>query len=346
MRHATTIKDIARSIGISSTTVSRALRDDPRIAVATKSKIQHAATAMGYVPNALARSLAERNTRTIGLVLPDIRHSEHFTSLVSGIQQSLFEHGFATYVCFSMNDNALEVRCLDMLRKRRVDGVVIVPVEQPAAENVKVIKSIAQTTPVVFLDRYLPGLGLPCITTDNRDGAYMAVTHLLEHGHRRIATLRLQVNASSVHERFAGYEQALRAYGIQPDPELSPICSLTPADVQTKVQDLLRLANPPSAFFAPNEGVLRDTMHLLQQCGLQVPEHLSVVTFDAPSADMDLVLPITYVEQPIAALASTCADILINSTVDWQLDAVNSTTHVTLLQPRLVPRSSVRKVLI
>lgn len=333
MKERPTIVDIAHVLGISDTTVSRALRNDKRISQATRQRVIAQAKEMGYVPNALARGLARRETRTVGIVLPDMRVSLHFPRLVSAIEAALVGLGYVTYLCCTDGNPAAEAEALHMLQQKRVDGVILVPVEGFQNNSQQICNLVEMHIPVVFADRYIPGINIPCVTTDNRDGAFSATEHLLQLGHRRIGYIQVQTESSSLSDRFHGYRQALQAHGIPFSEALTPICRPDETAVREAVISLFQQPAPPTALFAPNEGVLVDALFELQSLGVRVPDELSVVAFDEPHRAVGLFRRITHLQQPVDHIGRQCVQLLAHL-MNSAATAQDSAAHI-LLKPHL-----------
>ncbi|MGE5481606.1 MAG: LacI family DNA-binding transcriptional regulator [Bacteroidota bacterium] len=344
MKHVTII-DIARLAGTSDTTVSRALRDDPRVSEATKERVRKAAAQLGYIPNVLARDLVRQRTQTIGLAIPHFGRSLHFPRLMASIANALFENGYSSYLCINQADPDREAECLRSLLQRRVEGIIFVPMET-SDSNLGLLKDItAAGIPIVFLDRYIAGLDVPRVATDNYKGGELVATHLLELGHRSFAAPVGRVLTVTLEERIAGFAAAVAAHSTLKG--LPKTFESPQGDIPTVVRKLMTQPEPPTAIFAPNEGILVETLLELQRLGLRVPGDVSIVAFDEPSPAVDLYAQVTYIRQEVEEIGARCVETMIEAIKrvreghHGERSASNKTGRQNILiMPRLVVRNS------
>ncbi len=272
------IKDIARAAGVSHSTVSRSLSDSPLVNSETKARIRQLSLEMGYTPNAAARSLVMGRTRTVGVVVTTIA-DPFIAEVTQGIESTAYEHGYTVILASSNSDPSREIAAVEMLRSKRVDGVIVTS-SRVGAFYQHHLERIG--VPVVLINNHSEQSGRYTfsITVDNEHGGRMATRHLVELGHRRIAYIAAQVNHSSNMGRLAGYRQALSEAGIPFDPELVLAGNGRVDGGGQCWSQLATLTNPPTAVFCYNDmtaiGLLRD----VRQAGLTVPQDLSIVGFD------------------------------------------------------------------
>ena len=272
------IKDIARAAGVSHSTVSRSLSDSPLVNSETKARIRQLSIEMGYTPNAAARSLVMGRTRTVGVVVTTIA-DPFIAEVTQGIESTAYEHGYSVILASSNSDPSREIAAVEMLRSKRVDGVIVTSsrvgaLYQDHLERIGV--------PVVLINNHSEQSGRYTfsITVDNEHGGHLATRHLVELGHRRIAYIAAQVNHSSNMGRLAGYRQALSEAGIPFDPAMVLAGNGRVEGGERCWSQLAALTNPPTAVFCYNDmtaiGLLRD----VRQVGLMVPQDVSIVGFD------------------------------------------------------------------
>ena len=272
------IKDIARAAGVSHSTVSRSLSDSPLVNSETKARIRQLSIEMGYTPNAAARSLVMGRTRTVGVVVTTIA-DPFIAEVTQGIESTAYEHGYSVILASSNSDPSREIAAVEMLRSKRVDGVIVTSsrvgaLYQHHLERIGV--------PVVLINNHSEQSGRYTfsITVDNEHGGHLATRHLVELGHRRIAYIAAQVNHSSNMGRLAGYRQALSEAGIPFDPAMVLAGNGRVEGGERCWSQLAALTNPPTAVFCYNDmtaiGLLRD----VRQVGLMVPQDVSIVGFD------------------------------------------------------------------
>lgn len=309
-----TIRDIAREVGLSDATVSRALNGHPRISAGTRARVLEVARRLNYSPNTLARALIKQRTGTVGILLPEIGYGFHYPVMLTAIENILFQWGYTAFVCHSQGDAERELLYLDMLSQRRIDGLVIAPSEtgdegQREAVREKLEIFTRQAVPVVFLDRYIPEVPGDAVLTDNALGSFLAVSHLTALGHRRIAYVSARPASSAQEARFAGYRKALAEAGVAYDPDLVATEDYHLSAAAT--HRLMSLPSPPTAFFCRNDAATLGVLQGLRELGLRVPQDASVIGFDPPGPGADVFLRVSYVEQPSTTLGERAAHLLL-----------------------------------
>jgi LacI family repressor for deo operon, udp, cdd, tsx, nupC, and nupG len=272
------IKDIAKAAGVSHSTVSRALSDSRLVKAETKSRIQDLAREMGYSPDAWARSLVMGQTRTVGVVVTTIA-DPFIAEVMQGIESTAYEHGYTVILASSNSEPEREMAAVEMLRSKRVDGVIVTS-SRVGALYQQHLERIG--VPVVLLNNHSEQSGRYTfsVTVDNQHGGHLATQHLIELGHRRIAYVNGPEGTSSSEGRLAGYRQALADAGIIPDSNLIvPGAGRTESGKQAFLA-LKALAELPTAVFCYNDVTAIGLMCAAREAGLSVPRDLSVVGFD------------------------------------------------------------------
>lgn len=294
-----THKDVAERAGVSVATVSYVLNNGPRpVAPETRLKVEAAIAALGYYPNELARSLRLQQSSTIGLILPNIMNPV-FAEIAHELESACRKEGFLLLLCNSDRQHDREEHFVQMLRAKQVDGVVITPHSDPLA----LIEPLVQAyIPIVVLEHDLPGVH--CIVMDEQQGGRLATQHLLDLGHRRIALLRRTPSSALSRERFVGYQQALATAGIAFDPHLVLECAAGQTAGAQAMQQLLALADPPTAVFTHNDVLAMGALYTIRQAGLTVPHDISVVGYDDITSAAYLSPPLTTVRTPKAELGA------------------------------------------
>lgn len=330
-----TVHDVARHAGVSIATVSRALNDRSRVSVETRERVLRVARSLGYQPNDLARSLAGMATQTIALLLPDITNP-FFPELVKGVQTLADEHGHLLLLCHNADDGGKARADIGMLRRKKVDGILLV------AGTLRT-KGIAQATcgvPTVVLDRHVPGLRSDLVTVDHRAGAKLAVEYLVELGHRRIVHVTGPSGVSSSKERHAGYEDALRAVGVEPDPELVVPGDFLEDGGYAAGRSLLQRGIEFTAAFAANDLSAIGLLTSLTEAGLRVPADVSVVGFDGVHLTAYTAPPLTTVAQPVYDLGRRAAELLLDRLASGQAAGDVPNPQTVVLDTTLVVRKS------
>lgn len=289
------IYDIAREAGVSPSTVSRALEDHPRIGAATRKRIQELAREMDYMPSTVARSLTAKKTWTIGMVLASI--SDPFMGrVVEGVEQIAIEAGFNVFMSTSQNDRQREIAVVEMLQKRRVDGIIVIT--SHLFDRSPRFFSHSKV-PVVIINEQNPGENMHFVAVDDRRGAQVAVEYLLSLGHRHIGYVSVLNRPKSNQYRFKGYQNALEAADIALDPAL--IFTAPTIEEHTKVGEAsleLLLAAGATAVFCYNDAAAIGLLTACYQRGLAVPEQLNIIGFDDIDMAAHTFPPLTTIRQP------------------------------------------------
>ena len=204
-----TIKDLARKLGVSPSTVSRALRDHPDISSATKRRVNEAAEKHHYQPNQLAQSLQKKRSNTIGVIVPEIRH-HFFSNVISGIEEIAYEHGYTIMVCQTYENLAREILNVQALVANRVAGLLIA-ISSETTEYEHLSGVIRQNVPLVQFDRVVETLDTGKVVVDDYAAAFGATEHLIASGYRRIGHLAGQEGIALNRHRFEGYRDAMHA---------------------------------------------------------------------------------------------------------------------------------------
>lgn len=278
------ISDIAREVGVSPSTVSRALKDHPCISTTTKNRVMEMASQMEYRPNILAMSLRRRSTMTIGLIIPEIAH-HFFSSVISGVEELAYASGYRVIICQSNEDPEREKDNLQALLDHRVDGILVsVSKDTLSFDHFK--KAIQSGTPVVFYDRISDEMATDRVITNDYEGARLATAHLIEKGRRRILHLAAPQQMPVGKERLRGYQHALYENGIGFNDNLVMQCD-TAAQVLLLGDRILKMAAGMDAIFAVNDFTAIAAIQLLQQKGYLIPDDIAVAGFgDDPIASV------------------------------------------------------------
>jgi LacI family transcriptional regulator, repressor for deo operon, udp, cdd, tsx, nupC, and nupG len=324
----TTIKDVARELGMSIATVSRALSRPELLRRETRERVMSVVDRLGYRPNLLARGLRRGRTRAILLVVPTL--SPFFLEMFAGAEEVTTEADFALLLGCSHGHPEREQACFDQVASGRADGIILatglVPAEYAAGKH--------PLPPLITVLERLPNRSLPVIRTDHRTGAAEATRHLVELGHRRIAHIAGSRHAPSTARRLAGYRDALEAAKLPAPPELVEPGDFTMQSGATGMEKLLRLEAPPTAVLCANDEMAFGAIRMLHKVGLTVPDDLSIVGFDDQNMAAFYNPPLTTVHIPRHELGRRAARELIE-----HLEQRNI-AHEVVLPTRLIVRES------
>lgn len=280
--HQVTIKDIAKTLGISPSTVSRALKDHPDISPETKQLVQSFAQKVNYRPNALALGLRKSKTNTIGVIIPEIVH-HFFSSVISGIEDVAYGKGYNIMICQTNESFQREVIDIQALIDNRVDGI-LVSMSKNTLNFDHFQHVIDNGISIIFFDRVCEAIESHRVIADDFEGARIATTHLVESGCNRILHLSGPTHLLIGKNRKEGYCSALRQCNMPIEEELILKCDSR--DEVLRLSDaILTIAANIDGIFAVNDSTAIAVMQILQKNGYRIPEDIAVIGFgDGPNA--------------------------------------------------------------
>lgn len=303
-----TIRDVAKQAGVSTTTVSHVINQSRFVSATAARRVQRAMRDLKYQPNAVARSLRRKHTRTLGLVLPDSA-SPFFAEVARGIEDFAFRQGYNVLFGSSDHDLEKENAYLRVFIEKQVDGMIFVA----AGESTRNIEQLqAERLPLVLVDREFKNVHADYVVADNRRGGFLAAEHLIQIGHRRIACIAGPSPNTPSADRVTGYRDALKAYHIPFDPKL-----VRRGDFQAHTGFaaarffITRKSNRPTAIFACNDMMALGALGAIYTAGLSVPEDIAVVGFDDILLASYAAPPLTTVRQPKYEMGQLAAQILL-----------------------------------
>jgi DNA-binding LacI/PurR family transcriptional regulator len=277
MKRAVTIKDIAKSLGVSVSTVSRALQDKPEISEETKELVRQAAKSMKYRPNSMAVALKTQKSYSIGVVVPQIV-SAFYASVVKGIEQVANARGYQVFVSSSNEDKEKEMKNVYGFIDHRVDGMIVSL--SKATDSFQHIHYIEDhSIPLVLFDRTSKEINVPKVVANDADAAYLAVSHLIDKGAKRVALLTGPEHMLVGRNRLRGYKAALTNHNLPIENELITRCNLTVEDANEATIKLLELENRPDAIFGITDEVAIGALQAIKAKGLNIPNDVAVVGF-------------------------------------------------------------------
>jgi LacI family transcriptional regulator len=325
---AVTLADIAREAGTSRSTASRALNGRGYVSARARARLLAAADRMGYVPNASARTLKQKTSRVVGVVVTDLGN-EFYARLAAGIEQTLREADHQMVLVADNSDSEQELRGIRTFIAMRAAGVIMTPANDASGALLA-----RHDVRIVEVDRRLADVPCDAVVIDNQRGAQDATEHLLELGHRRIGILAADTDWTTDAGRVGGYRLAHDQGGVPVDERLIVRIGFHAPDAETKIDALLDDGSP-TAIFAANNPLAEAAWNVLRRRGLALPRDVSLVAFDDVPW-MTMVEPgITVIAQPTIEMGRRAARLLL-ARVD---DGVRE-PQVELLQPTLVVRGS------
>lgn len=305
---APTIKDIAREVGVSISTVSRALRDMPEISEETKKRILEYSKEIDYQPNMVATSLVKRNSHLIGVLVPNMDY--FFATAVKGIDEAAMEAGYTVVISQSNESYGRELANTQRLINSQVDGLIVSLSSE--TQNLDHFKRIQKKeTPLVIFDRDCPDIEASKVMLDNELGGCLATKHLIEGGCERIAFLGAQKGLAISIGREKGYRKALKEAGIPYRPELIIHGEFDKDDAYIRTMEELRKSQKPDGIFAVSDRLAIGAYMAIKDKGLRMPEDIALVGFNDEPITSLLFPSISSVSQPAFEMGKMAARLFI-----------------------------------
>lgn len=323
LKNQITIKDIAAELGISPSTVSRALKDHPDISDATKKAVKDLAEKWDYQPNSIALSLRSQKSNIIGVIVPQLVH-HFFSTIISGIEDVAYKAGYNVMICQSNEKYEREVADINALVSSRAEGL-LVSFSKETANFDHLTKLQRKGIPLVFFDRISEDMDTHSVIVDDFGGSFKATEHLLDIGCKRIAHLEGPDNLMISQNRLDGYKEALEKHNIPFEEELSIICDGGPEEGVKAMNKLLDLPNPPDGVFANNDLVAIGAMSAIRARDLKIPEDIAVVGYSDWMVASVMEPSLTSVKQPGYEMGKVATEILLNQInnpgEEWDFDS-------------------------
>ncbi|ANU11921.1 KdgR [Planococcus antarcticus DSM 14505] len=333
-----TMADVAKHANVSKSTISQYLNKRfDYMSEDTKNRIEETIRFLDYRPNILARSLKQKSTTTIGVIVANILHT--FSSqIIRTVEDVCNETDFHVMVCNADDDPVKEKKYIEMLRAKQVDGIILLP----TGINVELYKEMALNKyPVVFVDRTVPGVQIPSVLLDNEKAGEIAVQHFINNGFERIGIItNIIKNVTPRKERVKGYKEALLKNGFAIRDEY--IKNLEVSNVQKGLEEMMALPEPPQAILAGNDLVLIEILKHIKKQNIRIPNDLAVVGIDEVSFSTFYEPGLTIIEQPAIEIGKKAAELLLNKI---QTKDFESETAVYRYDPKMVVRESSNRIM-
>lgn len=328
-----TIKDIAQKLHLSISTVSRALRNAADINPDTKKNVLELAEQLNYQPNRLALSLRQKQTNTIGVIVPNLDYV--LSTMVKGIDEAALEAGFTVIVCQSNESFGREVVNTRRMLQSLVDGFIIsISSETKSNEHFKILKD--RDIPFVVFDRVIPDLEASSVILDNEDGGFLATEHLIEQGYKRIAILAGAKTLGISNSRLNGYKLALKKHGFKFDPDLVTYCDFNQDFAYFATEELLSSKKRPDAIFTISDRMAIGAMLAIKKKGLKMPDDIGLVGFNNEPSLALFSPSISSVEQPSFEIGKMAGKLFIEQFLNNEF----SNNKEIVLKPKLFIRES------
>lgn len=302
------ITDVVRLSGVSKTTVSRVINNYPHISKEKKELVLKAIEELRYTPNLSARKLRGQLTTTIGVIVPRIVNP-FFSYLVDAIEKVGNQNDYQILICQSNEDKKKELSFLYLLKTKQADGIIMTSIEN----DWEVIEPFAEYGPIVLCNEYVSNASVPIIRSDQYQGAYMGVKHLIERGHRKIAycTGGLFTDFGKDKDRNQGYQKALEEAGIKVNPSWVLVNQHTIEDGKKVMKQILEMNDRPTAVFTGSDEIAGGLMIAAKEYGFSIPKDLAIIGFDdQPIAEM-MDPGLTTIRQPIEQMGNKAMEVLM-----------------------------------
>ncbi len=335
MSKEVTIYDIATALNISSATVSRALKDDPAVKKDTRKKVFELAEHMGYRTNHFARNLRQKHTRTIGLIVHELK-SSFITSVLSGVEKVTTEAGYDLIIAHSSESADKEIANAKNLFEKRVDGL-IASISFGTTNLDHFQPFLKKGIPVIFFDRVEQDGNNTVVIIDNAKCGYLATQHLIDQGCKRIAHVTSILRRNVYSQRYKGYKDALFDNGITPDEKLLIIKDLSETAGVEAANEIMQMEPLPDGVFITNDFVAAVCMRTLKEHGIIIPDDIAVVGFNNDAIGKLIEPTLTTINYPGINMGEIAARNLIN-----HLNGITNMHHTNTITVRteLIIRNS------
>ncbi|MDP2575141.1 substrate-binding domain-containing protein [Vibrio penaeicida] len=330
-----TIKDVAKTAGVSVATVSRVINRSPKASSKAIESVNAAMAQLGYRPNANARALVSQSTNTMGVLVSDVS-DPFFGTLIKAVDDVAHTQGKHLLIGNGYHNADEEREAIELLVNSRCESLVI---HSKGLTDKELLSYTQEVRGMVLINRQIPEISHRCIALDNYKGAYLATEYLIRHGHTNIACISSSHHIEDVDARISGYLAALNDHNIELSDKYIVHCNPDSEGGEEAMTHLLTQSLPITAVFAYNDYMAAGAMSILDENGLDVPENVSVIGFDDGPIARYLTPKLTTIRYPIQMMAEQAARL--------SLDLANGEavhTEPVMLSPTLVRRNSVDKV--
>ncbi|MFC5473612.1 LacI family DNA-binding transcriptional regulator [Paraherbaspirillum soli] len=326
-----TMKQVAEKSGVSTTTVSHVINNTRVVSEDVRQRVLTVIQEMRYVPSAVARSLKNDRTNTIGMMIPN-NSNPYFAEVIQGIEDASFKLGYNIILCNSYDDPRKQLEYIRVLMEKRIDGLILVS----SGSDSELTRLLAdEQLPKVLVDREVTGIAADFIEADHEQGGYLATKYLLDLGHRDIACVSGPKDLLPSRDRVTGYLRALREAGVNLHMSWLVHSDFTSQGGYTATQQLLALPNRPSAVFFGNDLMAIGGICAATEAGVRIPADLTVMGYDDIALASFSNPPLTTIAQPKHEIGELTARILVDRIMNEHLPLRRE-----LLQPTLIVRKS------
>lgn len=329
-----TINDVAQHASVSKSTVSQYLNKRYEyMSKSTRQRIENSIKELDYSPNMIARSLTQKSTKTIGVIVANILHT-FSTQVIRAVEDYCNEIDFHVIVCNADDNPTKEKRYIDMLRDKQVDGIIVFP----TSDNSSLYKNLVNVKyPIVFMDRIVPDVSVDTVLLDNEAASKLAVDLFAKKGYSRIGMILpfTDKNITPRVERVTGFKKALKMNNIPFNPKY--FLSTKTKNIKSGMEKMLYLSDPPDALLASNDFVMFEILKFVKENKFKIPEDLALIGIDDVSFASFYNPTLTTIAQPAFEMGEKAAQLLLKKILDNESKVE---TTIYRFSPRLLKRSS------
>ncbi|MEH7307958.1 LacI family DNA-binding transcriptional regulator [Neobacillus drentensis] len=337
MKHNVTVYDIAKEAEVSVSTVSRVLNGTAPVKESTREKIMALINKYQFQPNALARSLTKKETKMIGVILPDITNP-FFPEVFWGVENEANSKGYTFFLCNTSGQPELESQSLTILREKQVDGIIFmggrINLSNCSQELAKEVEDIAKKIPIVLVNGNLPGSSLHRVIIDEGKGAEMLTHHLIDLGHNDIAFFGGYNYVSTTTQKVKAFKKMMKANGLKVPNEWILYGDFSMDAGKKMMAEILKKEKIPTAIFCVNDVTAVGAVKVAVEAGLKIPEDMAIVGFDDTILAITVIPELTTVSQKSLELGKNAVNVL------HKLINNEKVKKVTVIEPKLVIRNS------
>jgi len=325
----TSIRDVAKSAGVSVSTVSHVINKTRFVSEETQTKVLDAMKTLKYKPNRLASSLRrkDKRTHTLGLLIPDSTNP-FFAEVLRGVEDACFDAGYSVFLCNSDDDPQKELNYIEVLLGKQIDGIILV---SAGIHNDAIALLATNDIPSVLVDREVSGSIIDSVLVDNEEGGCQATEYLIKLGHTRIGCIAGPSLITPSAARVQGYRKALSKYNLVQDDALVIAGDFRAQSGFKATKELLDLEEPPTAIFACNDMMAVGVLHAIDETGLSVPEDISIVGFDDIPLASFTPPPLTTISQPSQEMGFLAAKMVIDRTENQSIPVRHEILSTSLI---------------